>query len=83
LEGEDEEDSSEIPDDFFVVSNGGTLPIEMFEIHNLLKWRATPAEFREHILNNDELQNTAKPSADHSRLQIGCFNVMLTSEQQL
>jgi hypothetical protein len=62
---DDEEDGSEIPDDFFVAYKGGVLPIEMSEIYNLLKWRTTPESFREHIKNNDELGNVAKLRANH------------------
>lgn len=65
LEGWEEEDVSEIPDDFFVASKGGVLPIEMAEICNLLKWRTRPHAFCEQIANNDALGNADKLRTKH------------------
>jgi hypothetical protein len=65
LEDGEEEDISEIPNDFFVASKGGVLPIEMAEIYNLLRWRTTPESFRGQIDNDDALGNVSKPRAKH------------------
>lgn len=59
-DGEEEDVSEEIPDEFFVVSNRGFLPIEMAEIYNLLQWHTPPASFRRQIDKDDALGNVSK-----------------------
>jgi hypothetical protein len=65
LEHGEEEDVSEILDNFLVVSKDGVLPIEMAKICNLLRWRTTPESFCEQI--DDGLGNASKLRAKHRK----------------